>query len=32
MPGLRHGFMAERPEEANAIILEFLGRQRAAAA
>ncbi len=32
MPGLRHGFMAERPDESNAIILEFLGRQRAAAA
>lgn len=31
-PGLRHGFSAERPDEVNATILEFLARQRAAAA
>ncbi len=31
-PGLRHGFTAERPDEVNAAILEFLARQRAAAA
>ncbi len=32
LPGLRHGFFAEKPEESNAILLEFLARQRAAAA
>jgi len=32
LPGLRHGFFAEKPDEANAILLEFLARQRAAAA
>jgi pimeloyl-ACP methyl ester carboxylesterase len=31
MPGLRHGFMAEKPDESNEIVLEFLGRQLAAA-
>jgi pimeloyl-ACP methyl ester carboxylesterase len=32
LAGLRHGFFAEKPEESNAILLEFLARQRAAAA
>jgi len=32
LPGLRHGFFAEKPDEANAILLEFLARQRSAAA
>jgi pimeloyl-ACP methyl ester carboxylesterase len=31
-PGLRHGFTAERPDEVNAAIVEFLSRQAAAAA
>jgi 3-oxoadipate enol-lactonase len=31
MPGLRHAFTAERPDEFNAIVLEFLARRAAAA-
>ncbi|TAK57092.1 MAG: alpha/beta fold hydrolase [Dehalococcoidia bacterium] len=32
MPGLRHGFNVERPDEFNAIVLEFLARRAAVAA
>jgi pimeloyl-ACP methyl ester carboxylesterase len=32
MPGLRHGFTAEQPDEFNAIVLEFLARRAAVAA
>ena len=32
LPGLRHGFTAEKPDEFNAIVLEFLARRAAVAA
>jgi pimeloyl-ACP methyl ester carboxylesterase len=31
LPGLRHGFTAEKPEETNAILLEFLAQHAVAA-
>jgi hypothetical protein len=30
--GARHGFMAEKPDEVNRVILDFLARREAAAA